>query len=120
MYSTWIKRLEQEKNLSERERFEIDKRISWDEIKEYIVTTFAVATLGSYNFITLYITSRKDNVDFHEWCITVSQIRETIIAHENWELVADRECLPWLCLWLTNREFQVLEQELHRKNLHSE
>jgi len=41
MYSTWIKRLEKEKNLTERERFETSKRITWDEIKEYIVSTFA-------------------------------------------------------------------------------
>ena len=93
MYSTWIKRLEKEKNLSEGDRFNLNKRISWEEIKDHIITTFAVTTLGSYNFLTLYITPRGDDVDFHEWCIKVCQIRETIIAHENWELVADRECL---------------------------
>ena len=85
-------------------------------MKEFVLSTICLATLGSYKYLPLHQLKRKDGMLFSSW---MSAVKEIVIDVQNhgggWENVIDPEALQVLHKWLSEPEKIALNQYLVTK-----
>ena len=96
-------------------------RIPWDDIKEFVLSSICLVTLGSYKYLPLHQLKRKDGMLFSSWMSTVKEIVIDVKNHGGgWENIIDPEALQVLYKWLSEPEKNQLNQFLVNRGLQFE
>ena len=107
-------------DMTEENRFDLNVRVEWTKIKEFVLEKICVMRMGSHHFMTLFTTMRQDDQSVLNW-IKEIQTLNNIIGKQNkhWEAIVKEEVVPALAIWITKPEAEVIMAQIHKKNMHT-
>ncbi len=107
-------------NMSETNRFDVGTRISWKDIKAYVLQKVCVAQMGSHYFLSLFTTMRKDGQTVTQWMRELERLYITIVKQGTaWKTIAMEEIVPAVAVWITTAEQRAIMDHVHKQNLHN-
>ena len=106
-FNTTIDQLEDSKNLSDEEKYEPGKRISWKDIKKIILEDICVDVNGNFYYRPLLTIYRKDKQTRFDWCNLIDDLREGIHGFkQGYEKIGTRDFVEKLWDWLIPEDEQ--------------
>ena len=106
-FNTTIDQLEDSMNLSDDEKYEPGKRISWKDIKKVILEDICVDVNGNFYYRPLLTVYRKDKQTRFDWCNLIDDLREGIHGFkQGYEKIGTRDFVEKLWDWLIPEDEQ--------------
>ena len=96
-------------DMTEENRFDLNVRVEWTKIKEFVLEKICVMRMGSHHFMTLFTTMRQDDQSVLNWIKEIQKL-DDIIGKQNkhWEAIVKEEVVPALAIWITKPEAEVI------------
>ena len=105
LYNTFIDKADDRLNLSKEEKYLPGKRISWKDIKEFILEEICVDTLGNYYYRPLLTLYRQDKQTRFDWCKQVENIQEGVHHFgQGYDKIGTRDFVDKLWDWLLDED----------------
>jgi len=109
--------IENDNTVTEANIFSYDKRIKWQNIKNFIIDKICKDPLPGDKFIELRKVKRSDATTALTWAHDVNDIKSSIDKEDNhWQAIVPREAMATITRWLTQDEKKLLENLILRKN----
>ena len=101
------------KTMAEENRFEVGVRVSWEDIKDFVLRKICIVKLGSHYFSNILTIKRKDDQTVIDWIRVMERLYLDILNLGNgWDTIIQKEITPATAIWVTETEGKVIWEYL--------